>query len=215
MTNYDKTRDLVVGFIDNSESFRAFKSAPTELRLPTSDEIGTPLQTWVSAKDDSNPDLAKLETGDNTIISIDHLIAKNPGSLKNLDGDTVFNLYLPSKEFVEENYVGDNIVSQLSDNDFKKFTKSPDTKSQINVLEITPKVLDDLSDFMELTTNDDGVIHAILPTEWGEMEFGVGDFLASTNSGDAVYSIEKFQFENTYLRVSELNLDSNSKPGMT
>jgi hypothetical protein len=213
MENYINIRGSVVVFINNHESFRAFKSAPTELRLPTSAEIGTPLHTWVSAKDDSNPDLAKLETGNNTIISIDHLIAKNPGSLKNLDGDTVFNLYLPSKEFIEKNYMGNNIVSQFSDSYFKPFTKSPDTKSQINILEITPEILDDLSVFLKLVTNDDGTRHAILPTKWGEMVFGAGDFLASTNSGDAVYSIEKSQFENTYLKVSSIDL--NDKQGLS
>lgn len=187
---------LAIPYLENQEvkallecAPRYTKAALTELRLPTLEELGQELLTYV--RDESQPEGVRVESR-NTIAS-SHVIARNPGVVGVLDGREIANEWLIERATAERNYGGD-VVGSLG----TSFT-SHRKVATVGMIPLDRTVLDLL-----------GVSGPELafPVSWSEhpMVAREGDFLT-----DAGYSVGAHEME-TYVRVEPVVENNSSRP---
>lgn len=159
------------------------KSALTALRVPRTDEIGQPLNTYVRSDTTSEGGLTNMRLEASNVVEADKIVARNPDSVGLLDGQQVYNEWLIDRKTAIKNY-GQEVIDGLG----QTFTTHK-RAGTIQAVQITPETL------RALGVEGDTLEIAV---DWSPepMQAKVGDWL--TNGG---YSVSASDFRKTYAPV--------------
>lgn len=168
----------------------ARKQTQALLRLPTVDEVGLTLNTWVEKNGEK-----VLET--TATIGFWGVIAKNPQPLS----DGSFNEFIFPKDIFMEHY-GEEQYAKLT-TEFQPMSK----KISCVVVLITPVLKNMLKDFV---TSDNKI--TFMATFNLEMKVDVGDYFVINSILNCMdYGIDGEQFNNTYQFLDNLKKQIKTK----